>query len=310
MPNQDFSQMAHFIAQMRKEQNLTQKELAETLGVTDKAVSKWERGLSCPDISLLLDLSAVLGVTASELLNGAKADSPSPEAEAVIKTTLEYAAVSQKTESGRALGRQFLADAWKQLPVACLIIFSCAIAFNILFTKRAADTGLSILEFAIPTGLAFVLWLAAAFAAFVRGKNKIATLLLCDLSFLVMAFCYASLNEAPVRDFSNFAAEGFVSVYLPYYSVILGLLAVALVLLAITVFVQKKNIDGNRLFAIAAAAVTIIAMALLTVASIVEYVDLNGYGVNGNYTVLLLLAVLGAGVSLALAVKKSIKIRH
>jgi transcriptional regulator with XRE-family HTH domain len=294
--------MAHFISQTRKEQGLTQKELAEKLGVTDKAVSKWERGLSCPDISLLMDLSDALGVTVSELLQGEKADSPSPERDAVIKTTLEYAAVSQKTESGRALGRQFLADVWKQLPIVVLIIFSSAIVLRILFVNAAADTSLSM--YAIPTGLAFVLWLAAVFFAFVRGKNKIATLLLCDLSFLVMAFCYSSLNEKPVRDFSNFASEGFVSVYLPYYSVILGLLAAALVLLALTVLAQKKDIHGNGLFAIATVDVTVIAMALLTVASIVEYVDLNGYGVNGSYTVLLLLAVLMAGVSLALTVKK------
>ena len=52
-----------FIAQLRKSQNLTQRELAEKLNVTDKAVSKWERGVSLPDITLLPDLSEMLCVT-------------------------------------------------------------------------------------------------------------------------------------------------------------------------------------------------------------------------------------------------------
>ena len=59
------------LARLRKEKGLTQKELAERLYVTDKAVSKWERGLSMPDPSLLLPLAEVLGVTVTELLRGA-----------------------------------------------------------------------------------------------------------------------------------------------------------------------------------------------------------------------------------------------
>lgn len=52
-----------FICTMRKEKNLTQKELAQSLDVTDKAISKWERGLSCPDISLLIPLAKALDVS-------------------------------------------------------------------------------------------------------------------------------------------------------------------------------------------------------------------------------------------------------
>ena len=59
-----------FISIKRKEKNYTQKELALKLGVTDRAVSKWERGLGCPDISLLEDLSKILDISIVELLNG------------------------------------------------------------------------------------------------------------------------------------------------------------------------------------------------------------------------------------------------
>lgn len=59
-----------FVSQLRKEQNMTQKELAERLGVTDKAVSKWERGLSFPDISLLEPLADTFEISVMELLQG------------------------------------------------------------------------------------------------------------------------------------------------------------------------------------------------------------------------------------------------
>ena len=62
--------MGQFISELRKSRQMTQKELAEKLNISDKAVSKWERGLSCPDISLLSPLSGILGVTITELLNG------------------------------------------------------------------------------------------------------------------------------------------------------------------------------------------------------------------------------------------------
>ena len=59
-----------FIATMRKEKGLTQKELGDKLFVTDKAVSKWERGLSLPDITILESLASILGVEVSEILQG------------------------------------------------------------------------------------------------------------------------------------------------------------------------------------------------------------------------------------------------
>ena len=66
----DMQKIGSFIAEERKAKSLTQKELAAMLNITDKAVSKWERGLSLPDISMLNPLSECLGVSVSELLNG------------------------------------------------------------------------------------------------------------------------------------------------------------------------------------------------------------------------------------------------
>ena len=59
-----------FVAEQRKAKGYTQRELAERLFVSDKAVSKWERGLSMPDISLLIPLAEILEVSVTELLEG------------------------------------------------------------------------------------------------------------------------------------------------------------------------------------------------------------------------------------------------
>lgn len=61
-----------FIATCRKEQKLTQEQLAEKLGVTDRSISRWENGKTMPDISLLVLLSKELSTTIPELLNGRK----------------------------------------------------------------------------------------------------------------------------------------------------------------------------------------------------------------------------------------------
>ncbi|MBQ2240709.1 MAG: helix-turn-helix transcriptional regulator [Clostridia bacterium] len=60
------------ISEYRKKKNLKQDELAEMLGVSPQAVSKWENDLSCPDISLLPELSRILGVSIDELVQGKK----------------------------------------------------------------------------------------------------------------------------------------------------------------------------------------------------------------------------------------------
>ena len=64
----DKAKFGAFVAQLRKEKGLMQKELAEKLYVSDKAVSKWERGLSIPDVAILVPLAEILGVTVTELL--------------------------------------------------------------------------------------------------------------------------------------------------------------------------------------------------------------------------------------------------
>lgn len=64
--------IGRFIRELRLEKKMTQQELAEKIGVTDRAISKWETGRGTPDITLLIPLSKELGVTLLELLSGEK----------------------------------------------------------------------------------------------------------------------------------------------------------------------------------------------------------------------------------------------
>ena len=66
----DQVKIGKFIALRRKQVGLTQLQLAEKLLITDRAVSKWERGLSMPDSSIMLDLCKILKITVNELLSG------------------------------------------------------------------------------------------------------------------------------------------------------------------------------------------------------------------------------------------------
>ena len=66
----DAAKTGAFIAAMRRERNMTQAELAAVLHVTDKAVSKWERGAGLPDINLIEPLAAALDVSVLELMQG------------------------------------------------------------------------------------------------------------------------------------------------------------------------------------------------------------------------------------------------
>ena len=66
----DCKKVGELIYKLRKEKNMTQKQIADAMNISDKTISKWERGLGCPDISLLQELSEILEVNVSGILSG------------------------------------------------------------------------------------------------------------------------------------------------------------------------------------------------------------------------------------------------
>ena len=119
-----------FISSQRRKNNLTQAALAEKLGITDRAVSKWECGKGLPDVSLMLDLCEIFGVTVNELLSGEKIDMENND---------------QKNE-------QLLLDMAKELEKKNKTIWSSMWAIMIV-SMTALIAGIFIAAFLIPEGV-------------------------------------------------------------------------------------------------------------------------------------------------------------
>lgn len=66
----DCEKTGKLLYSLRKEKNMTQKQIADLMNISDKTISKWERGLGCPDVSLLPELSQIFGVNIEEILLG------------------------------------------------------------------------------------------------------------------------------------------------------------------------------------------------------------------------------------------------
>lgn len=117
----DQIKIGKFIAQCRKEKGLTQMQLAEKFGITDRAVSKWENGKAMPDSSLMLELCSVLEITVNDLLNGEVTEMTNYK-EIYEKNLLEM--VKQKEEADK-----------RMLSLEILIgIFSMIILLAFVFT--------------------------------------------------------------------------------------------------------------------------------------------------------------------------------
>ena len=82
------------ISSLRKEKGMTQNELAEKMNVTDKAVSKWERDLSCPDVNPISKLADVLGVSVEELLKAKKQEDTNSKVKDIFNLILNAVAMA------------------------------------------------------------------------------------------------------------------------------------------------------------------------------------------------------------------------
>ena len=126
----DQIKIGKFIAECRKQKNLTQMQLAEKLGITDKAISKWERGIAMPDSSIMLELCDILGISVNELLSGEKIS----------------------VENNTQKNEQLLLDMAKELENKNKTIWSSMWAIMIV-SMTALIAGIFIAAFLIPEGV-------------------------------------------------------------------------------------------------------------------------------------------------------------
>lgn len=135
-----------FIAKIRGELGLTQKELADRIGVTDKAVSKWETGRGFPDVGVLEILAKELGVSVTELMNGERLDFEKPEtvssqADSAVLETLRYI---------RQMSR-------KTLGVVLIITGACLCLASLVMAGAGASFPVLILGILVISGGMFML---------------------------------------------------------------------------------------------------------------------------------------------------------
>ena len=126
----DQIKIGRFIAACRKRANLTQLQLADRLGITDKAISKWERGITMPDTSIMLALCDILGISVNELLSGEKIN----------------------MENSNQKNEQLLLDMAKELEKKNKTIWSSMWAIMIV-SMTALIAGIFIAAFLIPAGI-------------------------------------------------------------------------------------------------------------------------------------------------------------
>ena len=108
-----------FVALCRKEKNMTQLELAQELKITDKAVSRWERGKGFPDISLLVPLAEALDITVLELMNSERREKRMEDfsEENIKDMVIHVAAIEEKNQRDDRL------ITWIPVPVALITAF-------------------------------------------------------------------------------------------------------------------------------------------------------------------------------------------
>lgn len=137
----DKQKFGTFVAALRKEKGYTQKELADMLFISNKAISKWETGVSIPDITLLIPLSEALDVSVTELLKFQRLPSDAPmdekQVEDILKTAITY---TGETQPKRAInGRGFRG----YLVCLFLAIAEVTTLYRMGFTRSAMTEPLS-----------------------------------------------------------------------------------------------------------------------------------------------------------------------
>ena len=157
-------QIGRFIAASRKTQGLTQRQLADKLGISDKTVSKWERGKGLPEVGLMLPLCASLGITVNDLLSGERVSDANYQKKAE-KNMMDL--MKENEENKR----------WMLLSVICAVITViavCALVVIASLLEMPVIVRVALLIFAAAvaaTGVGAAAVLAAVFVRSRRGSR-------------------------------------------------------------------------------------------------------------------------------------------
>ena len=174
----DAEKLGAFIAVMRKEKGLTQRELADKLSVTDKAVSKWERGLGLPDIKTIEPLADALGVTVLDIMRAERTKQdvlPKEQVSQMLSNTIDLATHHRKIERRNAL-------------IACLIVVALVCAVFLI-----DYVGIIIFVFTYFPIIIFGAGIVLLISGLRKWRRKIPFTLTFILSVLCLLYPFASI---------------------------------------------------------------------------------------------------------------------
>lgn len=119
----DQLKIGKFISLKRKEKNITQSELAEKLGMTDRAISKWENGVCLPDANNMLELCGILGITINDLFSGEVVDKMDNEKK-LEENLLEMVKWKEQRDKELLLLEIFIGVTVSLIMIACILLAS------------------------------------------------------------------------------------------------------------------------------------------------------------------------------------------
>lgn len=147
----DQAKIGKLISELRKDKGLTQEQLAEKIGVTQKSVSRWETGKNMPDVSLLQLLSLELDISVSELLDGEKNSAVQKNTEEAIRQVIDYSIRLKHNQMFKQRDVNFITGAIviliaiflamgsflnaQTIPAVILLLVIILIAFRLLFGR-------------------------------------------------------------------------------------------------------------------------------------------------------------------------------
>ena len=207
MDNEKFGK---FIQKLRKEKNMTQKQLGEKLNITDKAISKWERGLSFPDISMLNSIAETFDITVTELLNCEIGVKNEIDVEKAIQEAVEKITKSQEKKKNK------LKKLKKVSSIISVIIFICCLITQLVYLfvlkPRNYEYVLDILSYIINE---LIIISATLISILIIKKSKIKNIityiLFAILTIINLVFMFnTGLNNKCILSFSSNFSNGLV----------------------------------------------------------------------------------------------------
>ena len=236
----DQERIGRFIQELRKEKNLTQKDLADKIGISDKAISKWENGRGMPDTSLLEPLCNELSVSVNELLAAEKL----PPEEYALKAEENIMELLQSNKKNRERGLVQI--------IIGIAILMVSFVFMLISVFGAKSLGNTLVTFIDPPTIIYLL-LACTAAVFISGSRNLRAVLKTIKAVIIPAGLIEMIVGLVAIWLGTYASDEsgvllyLQSIHTSYFVAVIGLLYALIIFIIVTVWLRAlENRDEKR----------------------------------------------------------------